>query len=60
MCPSVLFVGSELSPPRHEKYCIDVSRPRRTKTQYVTHRSHLMQNHKFSIMCPSVIFWDPN
>jgi hypothetical protein len=36
MCPGVLFVGSEPAPPKHEKYCVNVSRPGRTKTQYVT------------------------
>jgi hypothetical protein len=42
-------------PPEHEKYCVDVSGPRRTGINYVTGRSHRMQKHKFTITCPDVL-----
>jgi hypothetical protein len=50
------FVESELIPPEHVKYCIEVFHPRRTGMLYVTRRSHRMQKHKFGVMCPDVLF----
>jgi hypothetical protein len=51
MCLGALFVGSELGPPEHEKHCIDVSCPGRTRT----FSSHRIQKHKFSVTCPIYI-----
>jgi hypothetical protein len=34
----------------------DVSWPRCTGMNYVTHRSPGMQKHKFGVMCPSALF----
>jgi hypothetical protein len=56
MCPDALFVEFVPVPPEHEKYCIDVSYPRRTRMHYVTHRSHQMHKHKFGVRCCSVLF----
>jgi hypothetical protein len=55
-CPNALFVKSVLVPPEHEKYCIDLLGPRRTRMHYVTHRSHWMQKHKFGVTCPDALF----
>jgi hypothetical protein len=41
--PISLFVESIPVPPEHEKQCINISHPGRTKMHYVTHRSHWMQ-----------------
>jgi hypothetical protein len=54
--PITLFVESKLVPPKHEKYCVDVSHHERTGMHYVTRSSHRMQKHKFGITCPSVLF----
>jgi hypothetical protein len=42
--------------PKHEKFCIDVSRSGCTRMHYVTRRSHRMQKHKFSVTCPDALF----
>jgi hypothetical protein len=55
-CPDTLFVGSVPVPPKHEKYCVDISRRGRTGVNYVTQTSHRMQKHKFVITCPSALF----
>jgi hypothetical protein len=57
-CPEALFVKSVLVPPEHEKYCIDVSHPRRTEMHYVTCRSHRMQKQKFNVTCHITIFME--
>jgi hypothetical protein len=44
------------APPEHEKYCVDISHPERNGMHYLTRRSHQMQKHKFSVMCPSTLF----
>jgi hypothetical protein len=51
-----LFMETAPGPPEHEKECVDVSWPGCTGMHYVTHRSHWMQNHKFSVTCPVVLF----
>jgi hypothetical protein len=56
MSPSVLLMETSSSPPKHEKYCVDISHPGRTRMQYVTHRLHRMQRHKSNVMCPSRLF----
>jgi hypothetical protein len=55
-CPGALLMGSTPGPLEHGKYCVDVSCPGRTRTYYVTRRSHRMQKHKFGVMCPCGIF----
>jgi hypothetical protein len=51
-CLIVLFFGSALDPSEHEKWCVNVSRPGRTRTHYVTRRSYRMRKHKFvGIQC---------
>jgi hypothetical protein len=57
-CPTALFVEFLLVPPKHEKYCSDFSRPRRTGMHYVTLRSHRMQKHKFGVMYPDALFME--
>jgi hypothetical protein len=44
MCPDALFVKSVPAPPKHEKVCFGVWRPRLTGMHHVTCRSHRMQN----------------
>jgi hypothetical protein len=56
MCPGALFVETAPGPPKHEKYCIDISWTDCTRTHYVTHRSHQMQKHKFGITYPGTLF----
>jgi hypothetical protein len=56
MCPNALSVKSILVPPEHERYWVDVSRPRCTGMHYVTHRSHQIQKQKFGITCPEALF----
>jgi hypothetical protein len=51
---SVIFSGAlivEYIPVQHEleKYCFDVSCPRRTGVHHMTRRSHRMQKHKFGL-----------
>jgi hypothetical protein len=54
-CPSSLFVESLLVPVEHEKWCIDISRPRCTVMHYVMCISHLCK-HKFDVTCPDALF----
>jgi hypothetical protein len=49
------FIGSRPGPPELEKCCVDVSCLKRTRTHYVTSRSHQMEKHKFHGMCPCVL-----
>jgi hypothetical protein len=42
--PSALLMDTAPCPPEHEKYCVDISHPGRTRMQYVTRRSLRMQN----------------
>jgi hypothetical protein len=42
-CPYALFIETASGPPEHEKWCVDVSRPERSRMQYVTLRSHRMR-----------------
>jgi hypothetical protein len=50
----------ETAPGSHEdeKYCIDVSCFECTGMQYVTCRSHRMQNPKIGVKCPGVLFME--
>jgi hypothetical protein len=41
---------------RNQKYCIDLSLRRRTRTQCVTCRSQGMKKHKFGVTCPGALF----
>jgi hypothetical protein len=41
-CTDALFMETKLDPPKHEKYCIIISHPGRTRMHYVVHRSHRM------------------
>jgi hypothetical protein len=50
------FLGSAPGPPEHEKYCLNIWHPGRTRTHYVTCRSHRMHKHQFSITCPYTLF----
>jgi hypothetical protein len=43
MCPDMLFMKTTPAPLEHEKLCIDVSRPGRTRMHYVSRGSHRMQ-----------------
>jgi hypothetical protein len=54
-CP-VTLVESVPVPTEHEKYCVDVLRPRRNGRHYVTRRSNLMQKQKFILTCPILLF----
>jgi hypothetical protein len=56
MCPGALFMETTSGPPKQEKYCVDVSRPGRTRIHYVICRSHQIQKHKFDVMCPDALF----
>jgi hypothetical protein len=56
MCLGTLSVASEPGPPEHEKYYIDISFPRCSKTQYMTRISHCMQKHKFGVICLGALF----
>jgi hypothetical protein len=47
-CPGVLFMKTALGPAEHEKWCIDVSRPRRIGIHNVTSRPHQMKNTSFA------------
>jgi hypothetical protein len=57
--PNALFMETIQVPPKHERYCIDVSRPGCDTKHYVTYRSHRMQKRKFGVLCPIVHFLDP-
>jgi hypothetical protein len=57
-CPSAFFVESTPVPPEHKKRSADVSRPRRIRMHYVTHRFQWKQKHKFGVTCPSAIFME--
>jgi hypothetical protein len=35
-CPDALFMETAPGPPEHEKYCVDVSWPGRTRMHYLT------------------------
>jgi hypothetical protein len=59
-CPESLFVESVPVPSEHEKYCVDISRIGRTRTDYVTHISHQMQKHKIHVMCPNTLLVEPH
>jgi hypothetical protein len=50
-----LFVESVPRTPKHEKLCVNVSRPGCNRMYYVTHRFHQMQKHKFRVTCPSAL-----
>jgi hypothetical protein len=54
--PGALFMETRLGPPEHEKYCIDISHPGRTRMHYVTCTSHRMKKHNFGITCPGALF----
>jgi hypothetical protein len=54
--PNALPMETAPGPHEHEKECVDVSRPGRTKIHYVTCRSHRMEKHKFSVTCPGALF----
>jgi hypothetical protein len=56
MGPSALFVQSIPVLPEHEKWHVNLLRPRRTRMHYVTRRSHLMQKHKFGTTCLHALF----
>jgi hypothetical protein len=55
-CSDVLFVESVPVLLEHEKQCVDVLRPRRTRMHYVTNRSHRRQKQKFGEMCLGTLF----
>jgi hypothetical protein len=57
-CRDALFMETAMSPPEHEKWCVDVLWPGRTRMHYVTDRSHQMQKHKFSITYTGVVFME--
>jgi hypothetical protein len=50
------FMESLLVSPEHEKYCVDILCPRRTRLHYVTPKSHCMQKHNFSVTHPDALF----
>jgi hypothetical protein len=49
--PTMLLLGSAPSPPKNEKYCINILHSK----AYVSHRSHRMQKHKLEMSCPYVL-----
>jgi hypothetical protein len=51
-------VETAIGLPENEKWCVDISRPRRFRI-YVSRRSHRMQKHKFSVRCPGSFLWKP-
>jgi hypothetical protein len=53
MCHGALFMEITPSPPKHEKYYVDISRSRRSGLPYVNRRS---QKHKFGITCVGTLF----
>jgi hypothetical protein len=56
MCPGALFIKTAPSQPEDEKYCVNISRPERSRMNYVICRSHQMQKYMFDITCPGVLF----
>jgi hypothetical protein len=52
------FYGNRTSYTRTLKKCVDDSHPGRTRMHFVTHRFHGMQKHKFSVICPGVLFME--
>jgi hypothetical protein len=57
-CPDTLFVEFVPVLIEHEKYCVDVSRPRCNRMHFVTRVTHQMQKHKFGITCSCAVFVD--
>jgi hypothetical protein len=53
---NVSFLETALGPPKHEKYCINISRPGLTGMHYETRKSHQMQKHMFGVTCPDMLF----
>jgi hypothetical protein len=54
-----LSYGQEIPtpvPPKHKKWCVDILHPGCTGTHYLTHTSHRMQKHMFTVMCPDALF----
>jgi hypothetical protein len=43
-------------PPEHEKLCVGILHPGRTRMHYMTSISHRTEKHKFGTMCPSTLF----
>jgi hypothetical protein len=58
-CTDTLLMETALVPPKQEKYCIDVSRPRRTAMDYVTCRFQQVQKHKFGVTYLDAFFLEP-
>jgi hypothetical protein len=55
-CPVAIFMESIPVPPKNEKLCVNISHPGCSRTHYVTHISHWMEKHKFSVTCLSALF----
>jgi hypothetical protein len=58
MFPGSLFMETAPVRPKHEKYCVNISRLECTGMHYVTRRSHQMRKHKFGVMCPGALFME--
>jgi hypothetical protein len=54
-CPGALSVESVPDPPKHDKYCDDVSRPDRIGMHCMTRRSHCIQKN-FGVTCPDALY----
>jgi hypothetical protein len=57
-CSSTLFMKTAPGPPEHEKECVDVLHPGRTRMHYTTLKSRWRQKHKFGVTSPEAIFVD--
>jgi hypothetical protein len=55
-CPTALFLETTQDPPEHEKWCIDLSCPGRTRMHYVTGGYQQTQKHKFGVTCVGALF----
>jgi hypothetical protein len=42
--------------PENDKLCVGDSHHGRSGTNYVTHKSHLVQKHMFGVTCPGALF----
>jgi hypothetical protein len=56
MCAGALFIESIAVLHEHEKYCIDVLRPRCAGMHYITRISYRIQKHKCDVTCPDALF----
>jgi hypothetical protein len=57
-CYVTLFIETAPGQPELEKYCVNISCPRRTGMHTVTCSSNRTQKYKFSVTCPGMLFME--